>query len=215
MKIAFGFPTLNRPAQAAATKEAARDAGFKIIVDQEERMPRAFSVFMHQLYTFVFNELEADIWLQASDCCRFKAGAADAILRAFDGDLDKVVGCNVTNMPPKADTLEFSFIAVGKDFLARFPSQQLYCPDYWHFYADTELGLYAKEEGKFIFAEEARLELVHPNTGAAPDYTYRMSRVFFKEDTILWRERQSRGWLWGRNFELLSSVPVSMESKTA
>ena len=78
------------------------------------------------------------------------------------------------------------------------------CPDYYHFYADTETAMYAQESGRYAVASNLGVELHHVNTGLAkPDQTHSASRSHKKWDDEVWRERQAREFLWGRSFRLV------------
>jgi hypothetical protein len=64
----------------------------------------------------------------------------------FDGY--GVVGFNVINVDANDD----AFVLVGREWYER---HGLYCPEYQHFYADTELGDTAKKMMRFAFCENA------------------------------------------------------------
>lgn len=120
-------------------------------------------------------------------------------------DGDGVIGLNVTNYPsnwPEAIT-QYGFRLVGKKFHRRFPKGQAYCPEYYRFYVDTEMGEYAKYIGKFFFCGDARMQHFHPNApGGTIDETHYANRgERQKWDIEIWNARQAKGYLWGKNFD--------------
>jgi hypothetical protein len=75
--------------------------------------------------------------------------ARKLLYEEFDGY--GVVGFNVTNVDANDD----AFVLVGREWYDR---HGLYCPEYQHFYADTELGDIAKNMVRFAFCEDAIIE---------------------------------------------------------
>lgn len=59
-----------------------------------------------------------------------------------------IVGFNVVNLKANDD----AFVLVGREW---YDKNGLYCPEYHHFYADTELGDTAKKMMRFAFCEKA------------------------------------------------------------
>lgn len=139
--------------------------------------------------------LDSDCLLNASAC-----------LRSHYPDLDGVVGLNVTNYPPtwpEAIT-QYGFRLVGNKFHERFPKGQAYCPEYYRFYVDTEMGEFAKAVGKFTFCQSATMQHWHPDSpgsGKADSTHYANRGEKQKWDNEIWAERQRRGYLWGKSFK--------------
>lgn len=138
-------------------------------------------------------ELDPECLVAASECLR---------TRFPDGD--GVVGLNVTNYPPSwpEAITQYGFRLVGRKFHERFPHGQAYCPEYYRFYVDTEMGEYAKETGKFVFCADAKLQHFHPDApGGVLDKTHYANRGEKQVwDNEIWKARQAKGYLWGRNF---------------
>ena len=132
--------------------------------------------------------------------------AAKAMQKQFP-DGDGVVGLNVTNYPPSwpEAITQYGFRLVGKKFHRRFPIGQAYCPEYYRFYVDTEMGEYAKAVGKFFFCEDARMQHFHPNApGGTLDETHYANRgEKQKWDIEIWNARQAKGYMWGTNFDIV------------
>ena len=123
-------------------------------------------------------------------------------------DGDGVVGLNVTNYPPSwpEAITQYGFRLVGRKFHARFPEGQAYCPEYYRFYVDTEMGEYAKNHvHKFVFCEDAQMQHFHPNApGGTLDQTHYDNRgVKQKWDIEIWNARQAKGYLWGKNYGIV------------
>ena len=118
-------------------------------------------------------------------------------------DGDGLLGFNVTNYPPSwpEAITQMGFRFVGRRFHERFPQSMAYCPEYYRFYVDTEMGLYAKELGRFRFAEDCRMQHFHPNApGGSLDETHYANRGDKQIwDNEIWKARQAAGYLWGRD----------------
>ena len=120
---------------------------------------------------------------------------------------DGLIGLNVTNYPsswPEAIT-QYGFRLVGKKFHRRFPKGQAYCPEYYRFYVDTEMGEYSKLVGKFHFCESAKMQHFHPNApgGTLDDTHYKNRGEKQQWDIKIWNARQKKGYLWGKTTELV------------
>ena len=134
------------------------------------------------------------------------ANAVDCMEDKFP-DGDGVIGLNVTNYPPSwpEAITQYGFRLVGRKFHARYPVGQAYCPEYYRFYVDTEMGEYSKETGRFAFCPGAKLQHFHPNApGGTLDDTHFHNRGDKQIwDNEIWKARQAAGYLWGRNFDLV------------
>ncbi len=122
-------------------------------------------------------------------------------------DGDGLIGLNVDNYPPSwpEAITQYGFRLVGKKFHKRFPPGQAYCPEYYRFYVDTEMGEYSKFMGKFFFAEGAVMQHFHPNApGGTLDQTHYDNRGEKQQwDIETWKARQEAGYLWGRDLDLV------------
>lgn len=207
MDILCAFPSLNRSEGVSRLMESIGD-----VVDvsvKVEVTPRALPVIYQEILE---DHQDHDVIVLLADYLVVRPGCFDAIEAAFEKhfpDFDGVVGLNMENMPPNPNVAEFCFVALGSRFMDRFPERQCHCPDYYHFYADTELGLYAKSINKFVFEEEARVFSYHPNAkNAERDSTHQASRRFKAEDMGMWNRRNAQGLLWGADFELINEEPA-------
>lgn len=199
-------PTLNRPKEATRLEEALAQCvvpegvAFGINV-YRETTPRALPVAVNER----LSPSVADIEIVLADHIVPDSRFLEAITAAFADkfpDLDGMVGLNLANMPPLPGVREYCFFALGRKFIERFPYAQVLCPQYHHFYADTELGEFATDAGLFHWAEDARVETFHVNNGKAQkDGTWAASRSRKAQDDAMWTARQARGLLWGKTFE--------------
>lgn len=197
MLIEYLCPTLNRPVELERLQESA-DAAIRV---SQEAGPRALPT----IYQELLQGSTADIAVIVADHLVIESGCADAIVAEMGQrfpDGDGVIGLTITNLDPLPGVREYSFMALSRKFRERFPSGQCYCPDYWHFYADTELGMYANEVARFYLSPAARVTTHHPNAkNAKRDDTYAASRMFKRDDDGVWSTRRARDLLWGKTFE--------------
>jgi hypothetical protein len=92
--------------------------------------------------------------------------AENMLMDKFDGD--GVIGFNVINMRCNDD----AFMLIGRKFYKNTLGRRLFNPEYWHFYADTELGALAKSLGKFSICDDANMINYHPVAGYPEDATH-------------------------------------------
>lgn len=173
-----------------------------------EKTPRAWTTIANELIRASYED-GYDIVILLNDHVRIQEGFFDAIdqyFYEFFPDTDGVVGFNLTNLDPLPNCREFSYVAIGRTFIERFPDCQCECPDYYHFYADTELGEYAKSVDRFLFGEDARISTVLHNRISCKtifDKTFKDSRIHKSYDDWMRIHRQHR-MLWGKTFDRIS-----------
>ena len=111
-------------------------------------------------------------------------------------DTDGVIGINNYNLGSQGH--EGAVTLVGDKFLERFPNRDLFCPEYLHFYVDTELTLLAKKLNRFYFCIESRVYHDHPSITGNYDSTHHYKRSErHTRDGEVWKQRQASGKLWG------------------
>lgn len=196
-------PSLNRPKEAARLEQALAACtvpeGYELKINvQRETEPRALPIIVNELVA----QSEASIVVVLADHIVPKPGLIEAIVKAFEGKPEVgMVGLNIVNMPPAPGVREYCFFALCRPFINYFDGQVL-CPDYHHFYGDTELGRYATSVDAFVFAKDAEIETHHVNNGlAVQDDTWRASRSRKKQDADTYELRQRKGLIWGTSFE--------------
>lgn len=117
---------------------------------------------------------------------------------------DGLMGIRQSNLTSK-QALPGAFCVVGMKFADRFPNRQIMSPDYFRLFADHELWLYAKSINKFYFSSISQVQHLHPCTNhKLKDQTHRDVRFYLQQDKQTFEERQKKGFLWGRNFNLLT-----------
>ena len=139
-------------------------------------------------------------FLMGADDMIFHPGAVQIALDAMNErfpDGDGVVGFNQSNL---VEHCEAGFTLIGPKFQERFEARGLFCPDYKHYYADTELLKYAKSVDKFYYCEDARVDHYHFSVTGEKDSTALESQKSRATDIETARKREEQGLLWGREF---------------
>ena len=231
MWIEVCFPTLNRMESARRLMRSV-NGECAIRVSWEEE-PKALTGTVNRLFR-QSHQRGVDVSIMLADHLEVQPGCIKAVRRVFTErfpDFDGVVGLNLYNLPPLPGVREYCFLAVGRTYLERFRDEgkrrdvastgdagrlEAFCPDYYHFFGDTEFGEYASELGRFEFCEEARV-FSHLHTSfahALDDATHQASRRHVDYDEAARKERTKRGLLWGRTFERLYQGDVNGVVKT-
>jgi hypothetical protein len=180
------------------------DQSFKVIVEGMAGQNKAFGIWNAHYFGwspdgmfYVCDDVELE-----PDCL----ATAITIFKDRFPDTDGVVGLNQQNIPAGQEGFSQSAMGlIGMGFSRRYPGGRCFCPDYSSFHADAELGLFARECGRFVFAGDARLTHHHPAHGGEADETHAVVRVpaVVQKDRDVWNNRQAAGYLWGRNFKLV------------
>jgi len=205
MWIEVCFPTLNRMESARRLMKSV-NGECAIRVSWEEQ-PRALTGIVNRLFR-QSHQRGVDVSIMLADHLEVLPGCIKAVRRVFEErfpDYDGVAGLNLSNLPPLPAVREYCFLAVGRRYLERFPEGQAFCPDYYHFFGDTEFGEAASEAGRFVYAADAKV-YSHLHTSfahALEDSTHKASRRYVAFDEDCRKRRQKRGLLWGRSFERL------------
>lgn len=120
-------------------------------------------------------------------------------------DTDGLIGLCITNFPA-SQIVRAAFGLLGRKFTNRFPGNQAFCPEYKRFCIDRELCDFATEMHRFVYCEDARLKHWHPAwSKEAEDATHHLVRTHRDSDLHRSGLRKKRGFLWGRNFNLIGS----------
>ena len=134
--------------------------------------------------------------LYATDDMTFEPDAIENAINAFNSyfpDDDGVIG--FVQIP---DNFHPTGVAlVGQKFLQRYPSKQLFNPEYFHF-ACQEVYWLASKLGKFHQEPTAVIRHYHPAFFRDEmDKTHIEARKYREKDHALMRERQAKGLIWG------------------
>ena len=229
--IDIAIPTLHRPEKLTTCVTSILDGTYKnvrvhILWTDFNEMPRYARQFKHDPRVFVqqtdyskvstcwnnfVKQSTADLILFLCDDCALDKDCLMNAVKAMQGkfpDGDGVIGLNVTNYPPSwpEAITQYGFRLVGKKFHKRFPEGQAYCPEYYRFYVDTEMGEYAKNHvHRFLFCKGATMQHFHPNApgGTLDDTHYENRGERQKWDIEIWGARQAKGYLWGKDFNIV------------
>ena len=152
-------------------------------------------------------QCRADIMVCLNDDVLLKENTILEIEKAFMNNFpnfDGVVGLRQSN-GPQEQCLDSAFCCIGLKYAQRFPQRQVYCINYKYFWADKELGDYAKKINKFYFAEKAEIIHLHPSfTKEIPDETHLYTRQYLMSDKTTYLKRKQLGYLWGENFNRIN-----------
>jgi len=229
-RIDIAIPTLHRPEKLTVCVESILNGRYPnvrvhILWTDFNEMPRYSKQFRHDARVVIqqtdyskvstcwnnfVKQSDAGLILFLCDDCALDVdclvNAANALHKHFP-DGDGLIGLNVTNYPPSwpEAITQYGFRLVGRKFHKRFPDGQAYCPEYYRFYVDTEMGMYSKLVNKFAFCEEARMQHFHPNApgGTLDDTHYANRGEKQKWDNEIWKARQAKGYLWGKDLNIV------------
>jgi hypothetical protein len=201
MRYAIITPTLNRPDILGGLRvDIERFAPSAMHIIDHGKEPAPLTFLINSLVKHAFDECGVDWVVYLADYCRLGAGFEYDFLTRTDWITHPFMfGIPILNLPTAQPTC---FWALNKEFSELFPDKQVQCPEYYHFYADTELGAFAKENEMLSMFDNG-VTILHPNAKNAPsDSTHQASRVFKEYDKEVYIERQNKDLLWGKTDEL-------------
>ena len=149
----------------------------------------------------------SDAMVCCNDDLEFEPDTISTILAEYPfkyPDNDGIMGMNQCNLPT-GQGMDFAFCIIGREYSRRFPDYEVWCPDYKRFYCDRELGDYAKSIGKFTYNPNIRINHFHPCVNRAlVDHTHEDVRTHLGKDKTTFQRREIKGYLWGRDFNLIN-----------
>ncbi len=148
--------------------------------------------------------MKADIMAYLNDDVLLLPNSLDNIINHYQEyfpDYDGILGLNQSNIESPTNK-EGAFGIIGNKYANRFPDRQVFCPDYYRFYADAEVELFAKSIGKFKYNKEVKIHHLH-GSFYGEDETHIAVRKYLKQDKRIFIKRQEKDLLWGYNFKLL------------
>ena len=92
----------------------------------------------------------------------------------------------------------FAFTLMNRRFIDHFPDRIIFCPDYIHYCSDKEHGWFAASQHCFFVCTRAIVDHVR-----VEDNTTKLGRKVRDQDKNIFRIRQNKGLLWGREFDLI------------
>ena len=140
-------------------------------------------------------------------------GVLEYIRLCYHTSTDWLIGLDLYNMDRIAkipygelgkDFVDSGMGIIGWDFANRFKDRQCFCPVYKSFYADVELGWYAKINNRFDFFSYTIYPISHSFSEVASDDTHKIVRnkqVVYNDSVAFWH-RMDKGLLWGLSFEM-------------
>lgn len=202
MRIQVICSTYNRPNMLAnAVRAVANQGVYDIDMIIHFNTPDGSTV---KVANYFKQSFDFDIQIGICDDMEMQEGFITNIIKCFADnfpDLDGVVGTNQINIP---DGCQCASSAIGRKYADRFPNRQTACPNYHHFGIDVEFMEYSKSVGKYMYCPEAKIYHHHPaHSDTRPDETYRSLRRYAGKDHQIQAERKARGYLWGRDFNLI------------
>ena len=201
------LPSLNRPLELKRSLGYLLQEKGVFVFAQEETEPRS----LWELYSQLAVRGSGDIVGWWADHLVPDIGCFDQIRGLFAEhfpDGNGAVGLHIVNKGrAKMPYPNSAFVFFGRKILDEFPDGQFICPDYWHYFGDTEFGNYLKDTGRFVYGWDAGVYSYHPQYGTADkDSTYQVSSNCFRGDEKTWLVRQGQGWLWGRDFNRVGVI---------
>ena len=159
------------------------------IISNKERKDWVFSI------NRVLKEFDSEYYIYASDDLFFQKDCIKTAIKEMEKyfpDGDGVVGIGRQGRS--------AFGLMGDKFVNRFPGREVFCPDFIHFGADSELLRTLKILDKITYLpEENRVKHFREK-----DETWRWARRIRARDREVFYKRQTKGYQWGIDFELVT-----------
>jgi len=181
--VADGNPKIER--------EAKEKLHHVTVISNKERMDWVFSI------NRVLKEFDSDYYIYASDDLNFRPSCIKhAVAKMQERFPD---GLGVVSIGKKNRA---AFGLFGRKWAEHFPDRQVFCPDYIHYASDSELMRCVRELDKYAYPPERTSMVLHTRL---KDETWRLARQVRSRDHRIRVERQARGYLWGVDFNLITT----------
>lgn len=225
MHLTIVMPTYKRPKGLMKSLESIKGNTYKdlsviIVCEKEDKETYSWFYDLNKRipYPLIFLSNPKNMGLTSAFNHGFKiASFADAVLWAGDDtefwpdciskamatlkekfpDGDGFIGFNQMQ-EGRTKGRSYAFGLVGKKFLNRYPENAAFCPDYIHYGVDKEVGHYSISLDRFFVCRDAKINHIR-----LQDETAEYSRRFFMRDKDIFRKRQEKQYLWGKNFNLI------------
>ena len=162
------------------------------VISNKERMDWVFSV------NRVLKEFDSDYYIFGSDDLTFHPGSIKCAMAKMQECFPDGFGVIALAKKNKC-----TFGLFGRKFADHFPNRQVFCPDYIHYASDSELMRCVRALGKYDYPPERTSMVLH----ARPkDETWRLARSVRTRDHAMRDERLRKGYLWGVDFNLMTTV---------
>lgn len=173
-----------------------------IIMDKKYQ---AFGIWNYHLQ----NNFNSDIFIYLCDDTSLYKDTLINVEKHFNEkfpDTDGMVTFNQVNIKGSDSAMG----CVGRKFIERYKDKQIFCKNYVSFYADSELGDYAKKLGKFHFGGDCRINHYHPGFyKELKDEAHDAIRGEDKNiDIKINKLRKEKNLLWGESYEIIDRSSV-------
>ncbi len=143
----------------------------------------------------VIKEFISEYYIYASDDLIFPHDCIKMAMKNMDISFPD--GDGVVSIGRKGRCI---FGLMGNKFVKRFPKREVFCPDFTHFRSDSELLRAVKELERIIYlSEEFKVKHFRKK-----DETYRFAHRVRDRDREIFRERETKGYKWGLDFNLVT-----------
>ena len=151
-------------------------------------------------YGILTTQIESGSILNATDDLIFHPECLSATVYGMTSRFPRsmgVVGIN-QHQEGRRKGRSFAFTLMNRRYIDHFPDRIVFCPDYVHYCSDKEHGWFAAGQQCFFVCACAIVDHVR-----VEDNTTRLGREVRKQDQNIFRIRQNKGLLWGREFDLI------------
>jgi hypothetical protein len=143
---------------------------------------------------------ESGLLMNASDDLVFHPECLSAAVQTMNAKFPRSMGVIGINQHQRGvrKGRSFAFTLMNRKYIDHFPDRIIFCPDYIHYCSDKEHGWFASKINCFFVCRSAIVNHVR-----VEDNTTRLGREMNRIDLNTFRIRQSKGLLWGREFDLI------------
>ena len=164
-----------------------------------EKKFQAFGIWNYHIQ----NIFQADIFVYLCDDTELFPDTLINVEKHFQEkftDTDGVVTFKQANL----DGSDSAMGCIGRKFIERYNENPVFNPNYVSFYADTDIGDYAKKLGKFHYGTDCLINHYHPVTGVDMDATHHIIRGKDKQvDIQINKIRTEKGLLYPETLEMI------------
>lgn len=160
------------------------------VILNKERKDWVFSI------NRVLREFDSEYYIYASDDLIFPRHCIKHAVEAMRAHFPD--GFGVVGMGRKGRCI---FGLFGHKWADYFPNREVFCPDFIHYRADSELLRTVKELGKIAYPPQRRSQVQHFRK---KDETWRLARKIRARDREIFHEREEKGYKWGIDFNLVT-----------
>jgi len=167
---------------------------------------QAFGIWNYHL----LNNFKADIMCYLCDDTEVFENTFNNVIKHFEDKFKNTDGM-VTLKQANMQGSDSAMGCIGKYFAFRYLNRQCFCPNFVSFYADTELGDFAKKLNKFHYGEDCLINHYHPAIFKDEmDATHGTIRGNEKNiDIKVNAIRREKNLLWGESIEQINRETIN------